>query len=461
MTQVNNYPRAVLRAGLYERVSTEEQALRGFSIDAQKDNLEEYCKKNNIKIVRHYTDEGISGAKPPLKRPALQQLLEDVQDGKIDIILFTKLDRWFRSVQEYFKVQEILDKHKVEWKTIHEDYDTTTANGRMAITIFLAIAQNEREKTSERISVVFEHKRKNKEACIGGPKVTMGYMKREIDGVKRLVKNPEEEQRTNEFWELVLKYNNINKAGKYMNDTYGYSYTRNTWSKLVRREVYCGSYKGVENFCEPYITREQWESIVKHPERNIKKTQNNRVYLFTGLMKCPICGANLSSTYKPGRREGLEYYGYRCIKNKSNACDYQHVLSERKIESFLLNNMDRLLQQEIEEIEKRKRQPKPKPKTNIAALKEKVRRLNVTYMAGGKSDKEYLAEMAELNAAIAKAQDDTPPPQQDEEKYRQLLASDIKGRYENMDREDKQRFWRTLLTEIIIEGNKIREPKFF
>ena len=460
MTQTNNYPRAVLRAGLYERVSTDEQAMHGFSIGAQKDNLEEYCKKHNIKIVGHYTDEGISGAKPPLKRPALKRLLDDVRDGKVDIILFTKLDRWFRSVEEYFKVQEILDKYKVEWKTIHEDYDTTTANGRMAITIFLAIAQNEREKTSERITVVFEHKRKNKEACIGGPRVTMGYMKKEIDGVKRLVKNPEEEQRTNEFWEIVLKYNNINKAGKYMNETYGYSYTRNAWSKLVRREVYCGSYKGVDNFCEPYITREQWESIVNHPERNVKKTQNNRVYFFTGLIKCPLCGTLLTSHPNPGRREGLEYYGYRCRRYTSKICEYKHVLSERKIEAFLLKNLESLLQQELEDIEQKKRQPKPKAKTNVAALKEKVRRLNVTYMAGGKSDKEYLAEMAELNAAIAKAQDDSPPPEQDEEKYRQLLASDIKGRYEKMDREEKQRFWRSLLKEIRVNGNTVERPIF-
>ena len=93
----------ILRVGLYERVSTTEQSLNGYSIETQISNLEEYAKKNKMKIVDHYTDEGISGAKPPLKRPALKRLLEDVKAGKIDMILFTKLDRWFRSVKEYFK----------------------------------------------------------------------------------------------------------------------------------------------------------------------------------------------------------------------------------------------------------------------------------------------------------------------------------------------------------------------
>lgn len=136
----------MLRAGLFERVSTEEQSRFGYSIQTQIDALTEYCQKNNIKIVDHYTDAGVSGGKAWKKRPQMVRLIEDVEAGKIDIILFTKLDRWFRNVIEYFKVQEILDRHHVEWKAIWEDYDTTTANGRMAITIFLAIAQNEREK---------------------------------------------------------------------------------------------------------------------------------------------------------------------------------------------------------------------------------------------------------------------------------------------------------------------------
>ena len=191
MVMVN---KRIVRVALYGRVSTEEQALKGFSIDAQVDALKEYCEKNSMKIVDIYLDEGISGAKPPLKRPALKRLLEDVESGKIDMILFTKLDRWFRSVKEYFKVQDVLDNNKVEWKAIQENYDTTTANGQMAITIFLAVAQNERDKTAERIKVVLDHKRKNKEACFGGRATPFGYKKEaDQDGIQRLVKDPETE----------------------------------------------------------------------------------------------------------------------------------------------------------------------------------------------------------------------------------------------------------------------------
>ena len=90
---------AVLRAACYSRVSTSEQAKYGYSIAAQVAILNQHCTENNIKIVDHYTDEGVSAGKPYTKRPEMLRLLEDVKDGKIDIILFTKLDRWFRSVR--------------------------------------------------------------------------------------------------------------------------------------------------------------------------------------------------------------------------------------------------------------------------------------------------------------------------------------------------------------------------
>ena len=171
----------ILRAGCYERVSTDEQAKYGYSIRAQIDELNEYCAKNKIKIVDHYTDEGVSGGKPIHKRPALTRLIEDVKAGKIDIILFTKLDRWSRNTKEFFKAQDILDELKVEWRAIHEKYDTTTPDGRMAITIFLAIAQNEREKGADRVKRVFADKRKRKEAWYGSHSMPFGYTKEKED----------------------------------------------------------------------------------------------------------------------------------------------------------------------------------------------------------------------------------------------------------------------------------------
>lgn len=451
----------ILRAGLYERVSTEEQALRGGSVQAQIDHLTEYCQKNNIKIVDHYADEGISGSKPPLKRPALHRLLEDVQAGKIDIILFTKLDRWFRSVKEYFKVQEILEKHKVEWKTTLEEYDTTSANGRMAITLFLAIAQNERERNAERVRFVLENKRKNKEACFGGKTPPIGYKKeKDENGVMRLVKDPETEQLMIDFWDIMVKYNNINKAIRHIQNVHGVTRTQKTWIRIAHSEFYCGMYGGVDDYCEPYVSKTDWLRVQEKSRAKPRKTKSNRVYLFTGLMRCPDCGHKLCGTYKHDKVHDKEYRSYRCRFN-STTCTYRRQPTEKKIEKYLLQNLKELLQDEIASAELQETKKKPKPKHNVQALKERLRRLNVTYMAGNKTDAEYLQEDAEIKALIAKAEQEAPPPERDLSSIKELLNTDIESIYATLDAEDKQRFWQTLIKEIKIKDKYVEEVIFF
>ena len=454
----------VLRGALYERVSTEEQAVRGFSIDAQIDSLNEYCSKNKIKIVDHYTDAGISGAKPPLKRPALQRLLNDVEAGKVDIILFTKLDRWFRDIPGYFKVQEILERNRVEWKAIHEDYDTTTANGRMAITIFMAIAQNEREKAAERIKSVFEHKRKNKESFFGWASMPFGYMEeKDENGVRRLVKDPEIEPILNEFFELCVKYESISNAAKTINLKYGLTRGKHKWHELTKKEIYTGNYKGVKDYCPAYISYEDWMKLQN--KSKVRQTKNNRVYLFTGLIECPICGNNLRSQYcKQTRKNGevKEYYSYKCQGRASRTCEYSHTISQLKAESWLLDNLDMLMKDEIAKVEIEKSKPKPKPKTDVDALKERLRRLDVIYMAGNIDDDEYLTQQKELKSAIQKAESmvSQMPENKDVSNLKEMLETDFKSIYHTLDDIDKRRFWRSLIQRIYVKNNSIVSVDF-
>lgn len=447
----------ILRAACYERVSTEEQALRGFSIETQIENLSEHCERHRLKIVDHYTDEGISGAKPPLKRPALKRLLDDVAAGKIDVILFTKLDRWFRSVKEYFKVQEILEQHGVEWKAIHEDYDTTTANGKMAITIFLAIAQNERDKTAERVKVVLENKRKNKEACFGGKNPPFGYIKeKDEDDISRLVKDPETRDACQDFWNILIKSHNLNKAIRYMRTEYGIIKDWKSWKRMTQKDFYCGRHRGIEDFCEPYVTTEDW---LKFQERDtIKSTPSGSVYYFRGLMRCPECGHKLCG--ETNKKSYGIYKGYRC-RIRSRGCDNHTTIAEKKIEKQLLNNLTDFLQDEITRVELEQSKPKPKPKTNIKALKERQRRLTVAYMAGNVPDDEYLREDAELKAAIVKAESEAPPEPQDITPLKELLETDFRSIYVTLTEEEKQQFWQRIVKEIQLDGKTIKRVVFY
>lgn len=445
---------AILRAGLYERVSSDEQAKFGYSIKTQVDALDEHCKKNTIKVVDHYTDDGVSGGKPAFKRPEMSRLLDDVKAGRIDIILFTRLDRWFRNVPEYFKVQEILDAHGVQWKAIWEDYDTTTSNGRMAITIFLAIAQNEREKGSERVKVVFENKIKNKEALFNANSMPFGYTKQlDEDGIPRLIKDPELEDALNTFWDIAVKYENIHKAGTYVNMAYGLQRNMKNWYDTAYNEIHCGVYRGVEDYCEPYVSREDWEKL---QSRRFKKAHSGKVYLFIGLISCPQCGRILTSnstTNKLADGTHKEYRQYRCKRGETKICDFHRNINEEKLEAWLLDNLGRLMEGEIARVELERTKPKRKPKTSVPKLREQLRRLNVAYMAGNMDDGEYIEQTKELNALIVKAEAEAAedPAEKDLSGLKAVLEVDFREIYTTLEPEDKRRFWRSIIKEIHID----------
>ena len=137
------------RVAAYIRVSTQEQKLHGLSLEAQKMKLTEYADKHELNIVAWYMDEGVSGRKLIKNRPALQDMIKDAEAKKFDRILFIKLDRFFRSVAEYHECMKRISP--VTWTATEEDYDLTTANGRMLVNMKLTIAELEADQTKRQM----------------------------------------------------------------------------------------------------------------------------------------------------------------------------------------------------------------------------------------------------------------------------------------------------------------------
>lgn len=455
------------RAALYIRVSTEEQAMHGYSLQAQEDNLIQYAQEHGYKIAGVYRDEGNSARKAITKRKVVLQLLEDVKHDKLDLILFIKLDRWTRNVEAYHSVQKILDAHNVSWQATMEDYETLTANGRFKVNIMLSVNESESDRTSERIKFVFEGKRLRKEWCFtGGPdQWPKGYMPEVIDGVKRCVKNPDWEPIMQDFWDYVVKYNSVRKAGIYCCEKYGITRNYRSWMVTARNELYTGTFHGVEDYCPAYISREDWERIILGHEI-IKKTQRpDRVYLFTGLIRCPGCGNTMKATFKTYPSDGsIEYNGYRCNNAKLRSCSYRHQLSEKKIEKHLLAHIRQDLESFIvsAEAEQTKKQRKQKVR-DVISLNEQLRRLNVIYIAGNISDEEYSAETKRLRIEMekSKATEEENRPM-NLQTIREFLNSDFLSTYDVLEKEDKRRFWRSLIEEIYIDGTTVTgiKPRF-
>ena len=446
----------ILRVALLPRVSTEEQVLRGYSLQAQEDALVEYAIKNNMKIVGIYRDEGHTARKPVLKRPVMLELLEDVKAGKIDRILFIKLDRWFRNVSEYHAIQRILDENNVTWQAILEDYNTATADGRLKVNIMLSVAENESDRTSERIKFVFNAKLARKEVFFALP---FGYKAEMIDGVRRAVKDPETQHIVEDFIKRA-RDTSIAQAGQEMNEKYGLVFGYRFWWGLTKKDLYFGEYKGVEGFAPPYLTKEEANEL-RGVHTNIRKAQKNRIYLFSGLLVCPKCGRRLKA--KASGTVEKEYKYYRCDRKSVGNCDYGPA-SEAKIEKYLLEHLREemekfILEAEAEPSTEKKVQPK---KSEMEKLQERLRRINVAFFDGNMSDEEYGEKTKAIKALIAEAQkeEDRVEKPVDTEAVKAFLATDFESIYETLTREDQRILWRSVISQLVPDGPESVKIKF-
>ena len=445
----------ILRVGIMCRVSTEEQALHGDSLAAQETALVEHANANNMKIYKIYRDEGFSARKPVLKRPAMIELLEDVKAGKLDMVIFTKLDRWFRNVGEYHKIQEILEHNKVVWKAILEDYNTATADGRLKVNIMLSVAENEADRTSERIKFVFQSKVMRKEVIVPDHCIPMGYKADYIDGVKRIVKDEETKEITEFFFNTVLT-STIRQAALITNRKYGINKDYKSYNNMCHNELYIGTYKGVDDYCEPYITRQHLEQI--QTKKQYRQAQKQRVYLFTGLVRCPICGRRMVSKSCVGYGN-VEHYYYRCSNALIKQCTSKTV-SEKLIEKYLLENVNAELEKFIlsHEVSQPKKQNK---KSDAEKLKERLRRINVSYQAGNMEDDEYLSKTKEIKAMIEKAiMEENPNAKVDTSALKEFLNSGFEKIYHSLNKDEKQKLWRSIIDEIYYDGNNVTGIKF-
>ncbi len=135
-------------AGIYVRVSTEEQSREGFSLKEQEDRLKEFCQFKRYNIYKVYKDAGISAKND--KRPAYQEMMRDVKNKNINVIVAFKLDRLTRSVYDIEKLMKIVNDNECDIDCMADESNTTTCNGRMVMRIMTSVSQNEIEKCSER-----------------------------------------------------------------------------------------------------------------------------------------------------------------------------------------------------------------------------------------------------------------------------------------------------------------------
>lgn len=437
----------LMRCAIYIRVSTEEQHINGLSLPAQKKVLTEYAESNGYIIVDYYADEGFSARKPMKYRRDLLRLLDDVKQNKIDMILVTKLDRWFRNIKDYNITEEILKAHNCYWKTIYENYDSSTANGQMVINIMLSVNQAECDRTSERIRAVLDYKRSIGEVT-SGRCACYGYQVVN----NRLVKDTSVSHIVEDAYHHYFCCYSIRATIRYLNNKYGdASPSDHQIDRFFKSETYAGKNRNNLNYCEPYITLEQFHIIKQITVSKVYSSISHEPYLFSSLIKCPWCGSNYTGyRRKQLLKNGGEsiYIRYRCgNKFVRHGCAH---LTEYKIEDYLLTHIFSLFQgEQLEIIFKKTQFSKQESSTSVH---RELERLNLLFQKGRITESYY----DEQYMALTQKLDSNPPNLKLTLSERHNApTTDFFGLWQelylSLDRAHKQAFWKSTIKNIQID----------
>lgn len=446
----------MLRAALYIRVSTDEQALNGDSIITQKDALTLYAKNNNMTIVDYYIDDGYTATN--LKRPNLQRLLTDINNKLVDIVLFTKIDRWSRGVRNYYRIQDTLDKNKVHWKTIFEDYDTSTASGRLHINIMLSVAENESAQTSERIRAVFKNKYAKGEVCTGN--VAKGYR---IEN-KKLVIDPIAAEMVRDIFNQYEKIVSIRKVLAYVKENYEHIYY-NPLRNILSNTLYIGIHpNGTKNYCPPIISTEQFYNVQRLLKRNQKvyvQQGEKSSYIFAGVLKCKFCNCTLvgNRLKKYNKTVGTYIYKvYKCQNNyRNHLCSNKYHIPETNIlEKYLINNIKTLLSDYIATISKEKTQNKKGENSKqIKNIKRRMDKLKELYLEDLIDKEIYKSDYEDLKLQLDKiTSSQTKKDTSNLSVLQDFLKLDIDSIYKTLNDTEKRQLWLSIIDYISIGDNR-------
>ena len=427
------------RVLLYIRVSTDEQARHGESILDQAQALHAWAQRQGCIVAGEYHDEGFSARKSYKSRPALSDLLGAVEQGEADAVVFTKLDRWFRNLKDYYKVQEILERQGVFWMAILEDYETRTSAGRFKVNLMLSLAEHEADQTSERIKFTFQQKRARGELVSGH--MPRGYILQ--DG--KPVKDPETQDAVSAFWRAILDSGSISKA---MDAAKGKGLLIKYYETASGMRKNAASYAGLIQGCrcEPYITEAERDYILSQRRRCYRRS--DRVYLFAGIIRCGECGAACSAHADRRRIKNgkpIAYYNC-CSHNRSRGvnCQNRATAKEQTIEDYLLASLEGAVQKLRSEAEAREAN-RQKQQAEISTVRKKIDRLTDAYIDGliGKDD--YRRRKKALEAAL----EISPQPRgRSVEELKNALHSGWREIYDTLDDSRKQAFWRRNVQEI-------------
>ena len=326
-----------MHTALYIRVSTDAQYEEGYSVDAQKEKLEQYCKLKDITDYEFYIDGGWSGSN--IQRPEMKRMIDNIIKKQVAAVIVYKLDRLSRSQKDtVFLLEDVFIPNGCNFISLNENFDTTTPYGKAMIGILSVFAQLERENIRERTRMGMQERVKAG-LWMGGGRVPFGYS---YDPTQDILVPNEHADDVRQMYELYLQGYSTTQLAEMFDVSEDKQVT-----DILTRVTYIGKirFRGevFDAKHEPIITRELWDKVQREHERRTAKKAVPNNYLLTGLLYCGRCGAKMR--YQKWGRDNVKIYCYSQQSSKKylikdSNCDNDKVDSEQ-VEKIVLNDLFR------------------------------------------------------------------------------------------------------------------------
>jgi Site-specific recombinases, DNA invertase Pin homologs len=372
----NEAPLGVLYVAIYARVSTQEQAEEGYSIDAQIATIIAQCEREGKRVVKIYADRGVSG-KSAANRPELQQLLEDSKLGLFSEVIVWKTSRMSRSVKDLLEIVQALELQSVTFKSLTEPYDTSTPSGRLMMSLLGSIGEFERTTIIENVKLGQKARVKSGLSC--GNTRLLGYRGVENKKDVPLVVVPDEALIVSKIFRMYVSEGKGYKAIANALNRDGYRTIRGNLfgivsiKEIIANKFYCGyvswgqhpnwnttrrrnkdpNHLSVKGKHESIISEDDWNLA-----QQIRATRSDKYprsysgeFPLTGLIRCPQCGygmvaARTVNTLKDGTKKSIRYYSCGQFRNKgSSACSANSVRAD-EAEKYVFSRIKEVLNNE-------------------------------------------------------------------------------------------------------------------
>lgn len=476
----------MVNTGIYVRVSTEEQAQEGYSIRAQEQKLKDYARIKDWGVYNIYADEGISG-KNIVERPAINSLIDDIKNGKVNNVLVFKIDRLTRNTADLITLINLFNEYDCAFNSLSESIDTKTASGRMFVKIIGIFAEFERENIIERTKIGFE--RKVREGYTLATRVpSYGYDRKIGEKVQTI--NEKEAIIVREVFDMFTNQHlSFLEISDILNERKIPTKENAVWhSRTIKNMLTNCNYVGkvryatrdekrhfeTEGAHEPIISKELYEKtqnlIKKIKTKSYTKRPKEENY-FSGVLFCSKCGGRLvthGSYRKNDKGEMIGSNSYRCsnyIKHTCKASNVSHNRVERAFIDYINNIEDFTVIDEIE-IEEKENLNNQKLNTLYKqrdVLEHRENEILNLYISGTMDFEHYTEikipleqEKMRISAEIQELENS-----QIEDEQEKIIKADIiknlKENWELLTDLEKRQFIVQFIDKIIVDGIKINQ----